>query len=488
MNLTLPILPTQENKESRWMEWIDKSSCSSSICNWYTRWMPYKVKHKEFRNAFSFTKRFEKKCLSDFDNNIVFCRPLRSRMVLYILDGAKVTDRSWEHGIEYMMQYKYFNAAYPLHEGPTLSRKSFDQIPANARQELQKEWASYSSIFRRQPIDKVNGYFGQKVAYYYAFVGFYLSYVFPLAVLGCFGFLFGVASNFWSEPLREICKPVDESKYFMCPLCDRLCSYHLLKDTCIYARVTHCFDNDFSIIFSICMLVWAALFLKFWKREEIKLSYKWDSIKISRHATRPQYAANAKSTRQNPVTGKEEPRNAKKAQGLALSGNSVVVLFFISLVIGAVIGVVVYRAAIYAVLIATTDGDLRSQAKIVVTASAAFVNLIAINLLEYLYTRLAVKLTDWENPRTLLAYENSFTVKMFWFQFVNTYSSVFYMAFFKGEIFAGWPGHYRRFGKDSKYRIEGCSEQGCFLELCVQVMVLMVGQQLLGNLTQLLLP
>lgn len=46
-----------------------------------------------------------------------------------------------------------------------------------------------------------------------------------------------------------------------------------------------------------------------------------------------------------------------------------------------------------------------------------------------------------EIPKTHLEYENKLTVKMFLFQFVNYYSSCFYVAFFKGK-FVGYPGNY----------------------------------------------
>lgn len=47
--------------------------------------------------------------------------------------------------------------------------------------------------------------------------------------------------------------------------------------------------------------------------------------------------------------------------------------------------------------------------------------------------------TTTELPRTKTDYENSLTMKMFLFQFVNYYSSCFYIAFFKGKA-VGHPG------------------------------------------------
>ena len=38
-----------------------------------------------------------------------------------------------------------------------------------------------------------------------------------------------------------------------------------------------------------------------------------------------------------------------------------------------------------------------------------------------------------EMPRTFTEYEDSFTFKMFLFQFVNFYGTIIYIAFFKGR-------------------------------------------------------
>ena len=50
-----------------------------------------------------------------------------------------------------------------------------------------------------------------------------------------------------------------------------------------------------------------------------------------------------------------------------------------------------------------------------------------------IYQRVATALTDWECPRTQSEYDNSLTIKLYVLQFVNFYSSLFYIAFFKGR-------------------------------------------------------
>ena len=47
-----------------------------------------------------------------------------------------------------------------------------------------------------------------------------------------------------------------------------------------------------------------------------------------------------------------------------------------------------------------------------------------------------------EMHRTQTEYDDNLTFKVFIFQFINFYSSIIYIAFFKGK-FVGYPGHYK---------------------------------------------
>ena len=113
---------------------------------------------------------------------------------------------------------------------------------------------------------------------------------------------------------------------------------------------------------------------------------------------------------------------------------------------------------------------------------------VFINLLKFFYEKLALWLTNWENPRTETDYQDSFTYKMFLFQFVNTYSSIFYIAFFKLNLVIGTPGNYRRFGGKDGFRLDGCGAAGCMIDLCIQLAIIMVGQQIIGNVTEVAIP
>ena len=115
---------------------------------------------------------------------------------------------------------------------------------------------------------------------------------------------------------------------------------------------------------------------------------------------RPEYLASSTSLKKNPITGLMEPYMPPKQKVPRLVGAGGVVIFFICLVLGGIASVVVYHAAIYAILLGNDNVTIRTRAKIVVAGTAACINLLVINLLKFVYQRIAVMLTNWENPRT----------------------------------------------------------------------------------------
>jgi len=52
-------------------------------------------------------------------------------------------------------------------------------------------------------------------------------------------------------------------------------------------------------------------------------------------------------------------------------------------------------------------------------------------ILNQIYSWVAYKLTEWENPRTKTEFNDSYILKRFAFEFVNSYGSLFYVAFFR---------------------------------------------------------
>lgn len=97
-------------------------------------------------------------------------------------------------------------------------------------------------------------------------------------------------------------------------------------------------------------------------------------------------------------------------------------------------------------------------------------------------------MTNLENPRTQTEYEDSYTFKIFLFEFMNFYSSLIYIAFFKGRFF-DYPGD--TISRSSEFlRVKGdiCDPAGCLSELCIQLAIIMVGKQVFNNFVELFNP
>ncbi|CAG5926914.1 unnamed protein product [Menidia menidia] len=96
-------------------------------------------------------------------------------------------------------------------------------------------------------------YFGEKIGLYFAWLGWYTGMLFPAALVGLFVFLYGIFTLEHCQVSKEICQATD---IIMCPICDQYCPYLRLSDSCIYAKVTHFFDNGATVFFAVFMAVW----------------------------------------------------------------------------------------------------------------------------------------------------------------------------------------------------------------------------------------
>ncbi|OQV14471.1 Anoctamin-7 [Hypsibius exemplaris] len=86
--------------------------------------------------------------------------------------------------------------------------------------------------------------------------------------------------------------------------------------------------------------------------------------------------------------------------------------------------------------------------------------------------------------RTEREHEDSLAWKAYWFQFVNTFTPMFYIAFFKGR-FVGYPGHRRRM---AGMLLESCDIGGCFAEVGFQLIITMCGKQFVSNFMEFAVP
>ncbi|KAK6488245.1 anoctamin-6-like isoform X1 [Huso huso] len=446
-----------------------------------------------------FTAPFEKERISQFyikDREQFFTPSMRSRIASYILTRADYEKRKneGEFGISKLLDSGVYKAAYPLHDC-RFNVKSEDQKCPNERYLLYREWAHPRSFYKLQPLDLIRKYYGEKVGIYFAWLAFYTKMLAFATVVGLGCFIFGYQTKEASTWSKEVCDPQIGGSIIMCPQCDRECTYWRLNSTCELSKKLCIFDNFTTLVFAVFMAVWVTLFLEFWKRYQAELEYEWDTATFleQEEQPRPEYEAKCIHKRVNPVTQDIELvpySNCGKC--IRVSCGIGTVLFWVLLIITSVVGVIVYRLAVFFAFSAHLSNLKELEPfreyvtpQMATSVTASIISFVIIMILNTVYEKVAIWITDFELPRTKTDYENSLTLKMFLFQFVNYYSSCFYIAFFKGKI-VGYPGDPVYWL--GKYRNEECDPGGCLIELTTQLTIIMGGKAVWNNIQEVLVP
>uniref|UniRef100_A0A8C4HXG1 Anoctamin n=1 Tax=Dicentrarchus labrax TaxID=13489 RepID=A0A8C4HXG1_DICLA len=408
-----------------------------------------------------FTYPFDKTKTDFFlitDKDTFFPPSTRNRIVFYILarcpyykEGRKDKDKT---GIKRLLSNGTYTAAFPLHDCRYWKRARNAECESE-RYNLYNHWARFLCFYKEQPLNLIS---------------------------------------------KEICDADIGGSIVMCPLCDKKCPFWRLNSTCLSSWQSHLFDNEGTIFFAIFMGIWVTLFLEFWKRRQARLEYEWDLVDFEEEQQqlqiRPEFEIRCTNRRLNKITQEMEPYLPVTSKCARFCLSAATVIFWISLILACIIGVIAYRLAVYAAFASIIKDPMRKiqvvgrfiTPQLATSVTASCINFVIIMILNFFYERVAIWITDMEIPKTHLEYENRLTMKMFLFQFVNYYSSCFYVAFFKGK-FVGHPGKYSyMFGKRSKLRNEECDPGGCLIELTTQLVIVMAGKQLWGNIQEALLP
>ncbi|XP_042217319.1 anoctamin-7-like isoform X2 [Homarus americanus] len=475
-----PILPAHNNPSTNWSEVILERIRLPNL-------MAEDVPNKPLDY---FTCAFKKSKIDRFlgsDNpDQYFTNTQRSRIVHEILSTATFGKRKkGEIGIERLVEEGVYNASFPLHDGPyEYPVGCRDPTRLNPRQVLYHYWARWGKWYKYQPLDHIREYFGEKIGIYFAWLGLYTGWLLPAAIVGLLVFLYGVFTINYNTPANEICN--NPGTFNMCPLCNENlgCVFWDLNDICVNARISYLFDHPGTVFYAIFVSFWAVSFLEYWKRKSASLAHHWDCLDFQEEEERPrpEFAAKAPCQEKNPITGVREPSFPKSIRTKRIMAGVGLIFIMMSLVIIFIVAVIIYRVLVSIPLF--RSDALRSQAQAISSLSGAVVNFIIIMCMGRVYEKLAYRLTTWEMHRTQSEFEDNLTFKVFIFQFVNFYSSIFYIAFFKGR-FVGYPGHYHQI---LGLRNEDCSAGGCLIELAQQLAVIMIGKQVVNNAQEILVP
>lgn len=321
------------------------------------------------------------------------------------------------------------------------------------RHNLYKIWGSFKNIYHPQPINLIREYFGLRVTYYFLWIGFYTFMLIPPSIAGILCLIYGLLTKDHDELSKDICNP--HINYTMCPKCDG-CDYWSLIEACKYSKISYAIDNHTTVVFAMFVSIWSVVFMQLWKRFTCEVSYAWgiSVCDLEDEIPLPSYVSALKRMSQILYWKNKFPRRAlgNSISFILVSANNgyekfrltyvmIMIYFQATVVIITMFSIVLYKTAASASI--TMFSDKSQYQNLVIPISAGIINLIAIYILNYFYTIVAYHLTKIEYRRTQTEFDDSLSLKIYIFQFINYYSSLFYIAFFKGN-FAGYPKKYHR--------------------------------------------
>ncbi|XP_068457670.1 anoctamin-9-like [Clinocottus analis] len=379
----------------------------------------------------------------------------RIRLVHFILTQ---TFTNTGENLEELLMKDVFETMFCLHE-------------KKLQKKLRKEWARWSGLFTGQPVTDVKNYFGEKVALYYLWLGWYTKLLVPAAALGVVVFLYGLAFFNTNPLITEVC----DSSIIMCPRCDKRCLVWQLSDTCTYAKVSHLFDNEGTVAFAMFMAIWATLFLELWKRHRARYVSKWKVYDWCEEEEELILEI-VNDSNCNP----KQFRHSYLRSTLVLT----LVTLMLILIIGLAQALVVFRVVAAPLISESSWAFMRDHANTVAIMLGAVLHYLTIQIMTRVNRWVSLKLCHIEKTNSFAATERNFTVKMFTFQFFTLFSSLFYVAFFLGRI-NGRPGNYARI---AGWRLEECHPSGCLTDLFIQMAVIMLLKQTLNNIFEFIVP
>ncbi|XP_024129144.1 anoctamin-8 isoform X2 [Oryzias melastigma] len=244
---------------------------------------------------------------------------------------------------------------------------------------LMTSWVQ--AVCEKQPLDDICDYFGVKIGMYFAWLGFYTNSMLYPAVIG---FLLWILAE------------ADQTS----------------QDVC-------------CVVFALFNVVWATLFLERWKRREAELAFRWGTLDTpaeSLEEPRPQFRG---VKRCSPITGCEEfyypPWKRAVFRWLVSLPVCVLCLCFVFLAM-----LLCLELQEVVMEIQELPGVTRFIPKILLA--------VTVTICDEVYKKIAYWLNDMENYRLQSAYENNLIIKMVFFEFINSYLSLFYIGFYLKDM------------------------------------------------------
>ncbi|TMW59472.1 hypothetical protein Poli38472_004541 [Pythium oligandrum] len=342
----------------------------------------------------------------------------RIKLMLNIIK-AHLTDGGCGLNLELLMKTECIVGAFPLHEPEELAL-------------LKRDWMKWAVGPWSQPLTAIKDYFGEKVGLYFAWLGHYTTWLIAPSIVGMLLFI----------------------------------------DVLIQGTA----DATLVPYFGLFMALWSTFYYEYWKRYNSVIALEWGMATFEdEEVERPEFIGDEIIS---PVDGSRVRYFSPQSRFRRIMGSLLFILVLIVVVIGVVASIFVFRWA------ATSDNGpwkdfFTVHGKNLGGPAASTLNAVQIMVMNNIYGGIALRLNNYENHRTDTEYEDHLIGKTFLFQFVNSYASLFYVAFIKNS-----------FEGDAAKKRAACKgyEDGCMDELMMGLGIIFVLRLTSGNFFEVGLP
>ena len=258
-------------------------------------------------------------------------------------------------------------------------------------------------------INTVRNYFGETVSYYFLWIDYYSRMLLFPSIFGAFIF---ISYFLWNKiPLITIFSNSIKMDYY-----------------------------DFLLILNCTLFtIWLTLFIKSWAQKEKIYNYIWGiNINQKEMKINEEFKHNSK---EKLILGYYVPIEKEPY-------HSIKKIISYSVLLGMIIFVIFIIYSLFKLKAQLVNGNVWHDYKI--SFYIACLNGLQIKIMNYIYYYIAEYLNNWENHFSLNDKNNSLYIKLILFDFMNSYSSLFYIAFIK------------------PYN-EGCINNNCLKELETQM-------------------
>jgi len=273
------------------------------------------------------------------------------------------------------------------------------------------------------PFEDYRQYFGEKMTLYYVFMGHYSRW---LIIPSFIGFVFQLV---------------------------------------VWGTVN--FSHPVLPFFGVVICFWSIFMLEYWKQEQSTKALHWGMSEFEEdEPDRPEFLGEPIKSYINGGSTLYYPTDQQKN---SLRVSFVVIQSFIILIVGVL-------ASIYVLRFALETGPAAPYSSTI----ASFLNTVQITIFNMIYQEAAVLLTNNENHRTDTLYEDHLILKLFAFQFINSYASFFFLAFIAESLV--------RPPTDDDTNVGQCGAPSCMNPLSINLAIIFGTRLTVNNAIQIIMP